>query len=291
MIEELTQKQKDMIPEKVAEWTEVGLCTKPADRTRAENAFEKVYAAASLAPPKEVVWVDSPLEGAKIRKSHGVAWHDGLGYGQMDSHWLAFYDFWAACGLEGPEKLVHINEIARSCCWWWALDTMVIATERPREILLDAQQRLHNTEGKAIYWPDGWGVYVVSGVLIRPEDAGWIEDRSVLTAAAITAQRNAEVRRVMTEAFGFDRYLEELGAKVLHEDRDLMGRPRLLVQAQVPGQDEALTMIKVINSTPEPDGHHKEYHLRVPPHMKSCNEAVAWTFGLDDREYKPLQET
>ena len=33
------------------------------------------------------------------------------------------------------------------------------------------------------------------------------------------------------------------------------------------------------------------YLLRVPPHMKTCKQAVAWTFGLEEIEYNPVKET
>jgi hypothetical protein len=54
---------------------------------------------------------------------------------------------------------------------------------------------------------------------------------------------------------------------------------------------EPLTYLKVLNSTPEVDGTQKEYFLCVPPTMKQCKQAVAWTFGLDAEDYNPCQET
>jgi hypothetical protein len=50
-------------------------------------------------------------------------------------------------------------------------------------------------------------------------------------------------------------------------------------------------MVEVRNSTPEPDGIHKHYWLRVPPHIGSAREAVAWTFGLSAGDYAPLIES
>jgi hypothetical protein len=50
-------------------------------------------------------------------------------------------------------------------------------------------------------------------------------------------------------------------------------------------------MVKVINSTAEPDGTYKEYFLRVPPDVSSAREGVAWTFGLEPHEYAPAVES
>ncbi len=45
--------------------------------------------------------------------------------------------------------------------------------------------------------------------------------------------------------------------------------------------DEAVVMVEVLDSTPEPDGTHRTYWLRVPPSNRTAREGVAWTFGLD----------
>jgi hypothetical protein len=33
------------------------------------------------------------------------------------------------------------------------------------------------------------------------------------------------------------------------------------------------------------------YFLRVPPHIRTAADAVAWTFGFEEDEYHPVQET
>ena len=50
-------------------------------------------------------------------------------------------------------------------------------------------------------------------------------------------------------------------------------------------------MVEVLNSTPEPDGSRKTYFLRVPPRTRTAREAVAWTFGVREPDYRPAQET
>ena len=54
-----------------------------------------------------------------------------------------------------------------------------------------------------------------------------------------------------------------------------------LYRADVP-DDEPLVMVRVLNSTPEPDGTYKPYWLRVPPGMTRASDAVAWTFGFEN---------
>ncbi len=106
-----------------------------------------------------------------------------------------------------------------------------------------------------------------------------------LTHAEILGERNAEVRRVMIERFGYERFMQESGAKIINQDRDA-GGPRQLLRVEIDG-DEPLVCVSVrCPST----GHH--FFLRVPPNTRTCQEAVAWTAGFDDaRDYRPVVET
>jgi hypothetical protein len=79
-----------------------------------------------------------------------------------------------------------------------------------------------------------------------------------LTPNEIEKEANTEVRRVMIEQFGQERFLAESGAQEIHrDDYGVLFRKEL-------ASDEPLVMIKVVNSTPEPNGEFKDYFLRVP---------------------------
>jgi hypothetical protein len=101
----------------------------------------------------------------------------------------------------------------------------------------------------------------------------------------IQAETNAEVRRVMLEHFGYDRYLRECKAAKVHSDEC-----GVLWRVSMAG-DEPLVMVEVVNSTPEPDGTRRTYFLRVPPNTTTARAGVAWTFGLAEEEYAPLAQT
>src|SRR6266851_7129662 len=60
-IETLTPEQIARFPEFIERWTRIGLCTDPADRSRAEAAIVETYRCAGIAPPKKIVWCGSPL--------------------------------------------------------------------------------------------------------------------------------------------------------------------------------------------------------------------------------------
>ena len=106
-----------------------------------------------------------------------------------------------------------------------------------------------------------------------------------LAASTILNEPNSEVRRVMLERKGFEAFLKEAKAEVLHEDRDAGGR-RQLLKVPLP-DDEDLVCVSVHCPT---TGRH--YTIRVPPTIRTCHAAVAWTAGFENpADYVPLVET
>src|SRR5581483_6996771 len=128
----------------------------------------------------------------------------------------------------------------------------------------------------------GFALYRWRGVTITPDFA---QTLATLTVKAIQLERNAELRRIMLEHYGPERFILESGAKPKHQDET--GR---LWSVFLPG-DEPITMVEVVNSTPEPDGTFRTYWLRVPPQMRTAKAAVAWTFGLTEEAYQPVVQT
>lgn len=117
------------------------------------------------------------------------------------------------------------------------------------------------------------GVTVPERIILQPE---------TISAADITGEQDAEVRRVMVERFGADRYIRESGAKIISKDD--WGT---LYRAEMPN-DEALVMVNVINATPEPDGSFHDYWIRVEPSVKTPLDAIAWTFDMDPKVYAQI---
>lgn len=175
--------------------------------------------------------------------------------------------------------------------------------ERPTTITRDEAGRLHSTTGKAIEWPDGWGLYRHHGMAV-PADL--IEHPELITRARILEERNAEIRRVMIELYGIARYVKDSGAEVLHEDKDPLGQPRRLLRAPAPG-DDPIVLVELTNSTPEPDGSRRVFHIRCHPELRpipfepggdfgdrqemTCANAVASLYGLRGEDYFPQVET
>jgi hypothetical protein len=205
--------------------------------------------------------------------------------GNQWSGWIAYLSFFKdVVKLELPEyeKFKHYESAAIHAGPRVMHPDFCIVSDRPEILKVDDQNRPHCDDGPFCRWRDGSALYSVHGVRVP---AWLIECPDRLTIKTIEAEQNAEVRRVMIERYGSDRYLIDSGAGEIH--RDDFG---ILYRKEIAG-DEALVMVKVINSTAEPDGSFKDYFLRVPPQMKRAKEAVAWTFGKEESEYAPLIET
>ena len=106
-----------------------------------------------------------------------------------------------------------------------------------------------------------------------------------IKAKEALAQTNAEIRRVMIERMGFERFFEEAKAKKIDKDTDPGGKRELL--RIVMKDDEDIVCLSC--SCPSTQRH---YLLRVPPTIMTCHAAAAWMAGFNDpSKYKPVIET
>jgi hypothetical protein len=205
-------------------------------------------------------------------------------YGQHDAVWLA--TFAAADRVEPGGRLLDglagLAAVARSAGWWWPFARLAILSERPDVLERDNVGRLHRGEGPALGYPDGYRLFAWRGM---PIPADLADELPRLDVDRIKRETNAEVRRVMLEHYGYDRYLRESDARRMSEDETG-------VLWWVPlRDDEPLVMVEVVNATPEPDGTYRRYWLRVPPDTRTARAGVAWTFGLTADEYAPLAQS
>ncbi|MEU3749810.1 MULTISPECIES: DUF6745 domain-containing protein [Streptomyces] len=195
--------------------------------------------------------------------------------GQHDAAWLAAFD-------GRGERLAGLAAVAEHAGWWWPYENVAVVCERPVELHRDEAGRLDRGDGPALAYADGFALHAWRGM---PVAADFLAGLAGLTPERIRAEENAELRRVMLEYYGYDRYLAVSGAR--HEHRDGTG---VLWRVEL-ADDEDVVMVEVVNSTPEPDGSHRTYWLRVPPSTRTAREGVAWTFGLSAEEYEPLVQT
>jgi hypothetical protein len=96
---------------------------------------------------------------------------------------------------------------------------------------------------------------------------------------------NIERRRVILERVGNERFIKEAQPEIVHADKDAGGERRLL-RVKMDGDEDLVVVHVRCPSTA------REYLIRVPPTMRTCRQAVAWTAGFDNPDdYAPVLET
>jgi len=213
-----------------------------------------------------------------------LAGQQGFRYSAVGPHelsWLGAYDYLRdVFGLQAETApLAGLWQLAANLGWLQPHQHTCWLAERPNLLRGDARDRLHNADGPALRYPDGWSVWAWKGVEV-PRSV--IEAPETVTLAAIEAEQNVQVRRCMIEIMTPQRYVAQGGADRAAEDETgILWRKTWL-------PFDAWAAVEVINATPEPDGTRKHFFLQVPAHMRTAREAVAWTYGLSANSYAKL---
>lgn len=219
--------------------------------------------------------------------------------GGLSCSWAAWRTFFTdVCGLElAPDvaaTFAAVKTVHSRCGSLTLHRDFAMVSERPCILKRDAGGRLHSEDGPAIAWSDGWGVYFWHGLRIPPSHEWIIEDRARLTPEKIATERNAELRRIMLERFGFERYLAVCGARLIAED-ELHGQPRRLFEVNV--GYENMEVIEVTNGSVEPDGSRRTFHLgaardpRAQAPARTPAEAIAHSYGIAPAHYREAVRT
>ncbi len=188
-------------------------------------------------------------------------------------------------GLKPPaaEKYSAWQDVVTNCGATIMHEEFCIVSDFPEICSIDEESRPHGTNGPSYLWKDSWKLYHWQGMRVTRQ---LIEKPETITVEDIKKEPNLEIRRLMLERYGFKNFLIDSDATEIH--RDECG---VLYIQEIDPAFEPIVMVKVVNSTTEPDGSFKEYFLRVPPHITTAKAAVAWTFGMTSEEYSPLVQT
>lgn len=183
-------------------------------------------------------------------------------------------------GLEDGIQLMR--DLIFSCFAGAFFRRVCLLSERPIKFELDENGNFHNAEGAAIRFSDTYSQYYWHHILMEKD---LIEKPDSISLARINNERNLEIRRYLIDRYGLARYVLDSGARKIAEDE--CGELYFMRG----DFDEAVNVVLVKNSTPEPDGTFKTYALRVPPGCLTARQAVAWTFRLRPEDYNPAVES
>lgn len=294
-ITELTEEQRGLLDVYRDTWTGYGLNTDPANKEGCIASARMIYEAQNLPFPERHHFCRSPVEAAhlavKLSKEYGInlTLKDAMAqqlYGNHDAPWLSFFDYvYNVLGIKCVEPILGHIELAKHCGRWSPYDKNIIFQDRPTVIRFDDEKRLHSDTGPALAYSDGVEVFIIHGVRV-PREVVMEPDK--ITVEMINNERNAEVRRIMLEKYGFGRFLEQT-PDVHFVSEDDFGQ-LYYHDMETDNGTVRLYFVKVTNGSPEPDGSFKQYILTVTGEPTSAGEAVASTYKISLSQYKKMNK-
>lgn len=229
----------------------------------------------------EVVVVDSPKAAQAEAQKHGhdkyvnPAWVSldfDAGYGAWLEYWLGTP---GALNAEAEEQAKRYVRYLRAGPWSLvALEGVAIISRRPQSVVRDEEGRLHNPDGPAVRFLDGFEVYAWRGVRVPK---AWITETEKLEPKTALTWENIEQRRAAAELIGWARVLEALDAKVIQTDWS-----GTLMEADLP-DSPGQRFVKVTCGTG------RTFVLPVPSEYQTCLEAVAATYNVSPEVYSQIE--
>jgi len=196
-----------------------------------------------------------------------------------------YFDGARRIGVQYPETtndLLNAHcSLVRSCGAVYPFKDFCIITQRPNTLAFDDLNLVHDANGPAIHFQDGFSIHVWHGMSIP---TGWI-DGSTLTPTIAISQDNVELRRVACEILGWDTIFNELNATTIDKDDDpMIGELLEVLWFQTGSVGFLESTAKFLRVT---CGTRRRFTLPVPPEMTTALQANAWTYGLNSHQYKP----
>jgi hypothetical protein len=197
-------------------------------------------------------------------------------FSKFDSYWglwlvpyASTYDFAQTIGISlDQDKLYKFLLWARCCPYILFDENTVYVSRKPVEIHYNDNGQLHNEEGMSCRFADNWGIWTISGVEV---DEQIVMHPETQTIEQIRKEENEEVKRIRIARYGWEKYLNEINAKIIDDrENDIEGTREFLFRSN---EDNMTALLCVCPST------QKEFVLEVPPDTKTCFDAQMWLSG------------
>jgi len=137
----------------------------------------------------------------------------------MDAYWLAFYKFGQEIGVKYNNQK-HFNtyiQYAKTCGVMFAYEGFAFVSDRPSELHFNQDRLLHNENGMAIKFRDGWGVSAWNGVRVPDH---WIAEKDTLDPNEIIRTKNVEQRVAGCNILGWAKIADRLNKKIIDGNPD-----------------------------------------------------------------------
>lgn len=172
---------------------------------------------------------------------------------------------------------------------------IVILIKNPLYAIGDNRGRLSNKDGYAIEWSDGYGIHYVNGVHFGKELYDSIFINKTIKGRDILLLKNAEQKAIAIQQYGYYDMIDDIGAKKIDEMEIMTQVGKAVnelydfeIKTDVSWRVLRGRFVKVVDHSTG-----KVTCLGVPieKSTETIRGAIAWTFGLNETEYKPVIET
>jgi hypothetical protein len=175
---------------------------------------------------------------------------------------------------------IVFQSIVRDCGLIYPYDKVCIVCEKPIALSADSNHRLH-AEGKpAVQFADGVSIYAYHGVIL-PEWYGRLHPHQ-WQSKWVLKEQNAEVRRALIQGITYDRICQELAVTELDSWQEYT-----LLSIEFDDDFDWVGNAKpvcLLKMTCPSTGH--IHALRVPPNVRSAQEAIRWVnWDIDPAEF------
>lgn len=281
MIESLTPEQEAQMQPWADKWIAIGCDTTQSTDEDFKICFEAVkelyqtdeYKAHT---PTEYVVVDSPIGIYEICKDKNFL--NNSCYGSFEAGWLSYYTFFRdVVGLELDSRLEALVTLAHHVSLYYVHEKTVIFSRKPVEIHME-EGLLHNESGPSIRFADNFSVWSIRGnrvneqIVMAPE---------TLTIKQIDEEQNSDIQSIMIDRFGWERYIDECGAKLIDSRKnDIEGTMEALYDTQKFGRRLVCTC---------PTGRVFVKGIEIKKGTDTCQGAQDWLGG--NRKFRTIART
>ena len=220
-----------------------------------------------------------------------TSWNYWLG-GQF---WVGGYWYWGVafvnfffdiCKLKLSKDIMErakaLRKVSESVNYIWPNRDFIIVCARPTEIHRNIRGRLHNENGMAIKYPDGWGLYLLNGVRFSEELYKKIVSKK-MPFQDILAIKDIDQRTQAMKFGDIRQFLKHTNSSLLNEVERFRTKYELW---KTPKEAGIFTIdaYHIILKDPETG---LEYMTGVAPEVGvkgSADECMQWKRGLKNKE-------
>lgn len=197
------------------------------------------------------------------------------------AHMFGMEEFMAKeLGIPSVEKISPLIDVSEECGWVLPHANACFVSRKPIAVHFDDDKRhFHKFGGKALEYADSWGIWAINGIQMPGKYARELPEN--WKSEWLLETSNAKQRSVIIGAIGYSKIMRELGATQIHADgdmslhkidRDFDVEPVYLLMVRCPSTEAS-------------------YALRVPPHVKTCEEARMALMRNSKGNYTFVRET